>query len=243
MASTSQRHSCRPQYLLRSFIALQFFFIAAVSSLASGPGETKGIAAQFSPSGQRNQVFFAKTPFSSGWAVGDLDGDSEADLARAEIVRLSTNDGQYRINLDLSKSGTRFSFDVHLARTVGLNIDTRDVDGDHDLDLVITSGMLHRPVGLWLNDGEGHFSEADSSLFPDNMWRGPPRVSSNNGAEQDASAILDSSRIGVSSESCFVCRLPLQRHGNSFPEFGFVSLPIFAGQLYVRPPPCNSPSH
>ena len=239
MASTAQRHSCGPRHLLRSFAALQLFFVAAVSSLASGPDASKGMATQFAPSGQRNQVFFAKTPFSCDWAVGDLDGDSEADVARAEVVLLSSNDGQYRINLDLSKSGTRFSFDVHLARTVGLNIDTRDVDGDHDLDLVITSGMLHRPVGLWLNDGEGHFSEADSSLFPDNMWRGPPRLSSTNGAEQDANAILDSSRICVSSEARFVSRLRFQTSGRTLLHDCDVLQIFFAGQHYVRPPPCS----
>ena len=47
----------------------------------------------------------------------------------------------------------------------------RDVDGDQDLDLVVVSAVEHRPVGVWVNDGHGHFSAGRPADFPASIWQ------------------------------------------------------------------------
>ena len=54
----------------------------------------------------------------------------------------------------------------------------RDVDGDNDRDLLILEPGSRRPVGVWLNDGAGHFTEGeDQTIWHDLATRihGPSR--------------------------------------------------------------------
>ena len=96
----------------------------------------------------------------SGVALGDVDGD---DLADIYLTRLQGPNALYR-NL----GGWRFE---DVTRRAGLGLDDRystgaalaDLDGDGDLDLVVTS--LAGPDAVLLNDGSGRFSElADAGL-------------------------------------------------------------------------------
>src|SRR5437773_579501 len=48
----------------------------------------------------------------------------------------------------------------------GFHLSPRDVDGDHDLDIVVTAGILRQPVAIWINDGQGGFSEGDLLSHP-----------------------------------------------------------------------------
>jgi hypothetical protein len=45
------------------------------------------------------------------------------------------------------------------------------VDGDHDLDIIVTSGFARQPVAVWINDGRGGFDEGDLAAYPAWIWR------------------------------------------------------------------------
>ena len=47
-----------------------------------------------------------------------------------------------------------------------LTITTVDIDHDNDLDIVARRPMTGGTVGVWLNDGHGHFTAADIRSFP-----------------------------------------------------------------------------
>lgn len=62
------------------------------------------------------------------------------------------------------------AFDVDSQAPGGLHVAAMDVDGDHDLDLIITTEFSRRPVGVWINDGHGVFSKSDSAAWPAFIW-------------------------------------------------------------------------
>ncbi len=90
----------------------------------------------------------------SGVALGDVDGDGWVDIYLARIEgpnALYRNLGNWRFEEVAAERGVaaddRFSTGAVLA----------DVDGDSDLDLLLTA--LGGPNSLFLNDGTGHFTE------------------------------------------------------------------------------------
>lgn len=96
-------------------------------------------------------------------AISDFDGDLCPDLARVQ-AGASTRDGtDYWIQLQLSAAGRQSIWLV--APGGGLKIEMRDVNGDHAVDLLLstTFGQL---VAVLLNDGHGSFSRAALSEFP-----------------------------------------------------------------------------
>ena len=98
-------------------------------------------------------------------AVADLDGDHVPDLASGTNLGRTAQGYAYRVNLDLSSNSQSQPFSVFSAEPNGINIEAIDLDGDHDLDLVITSRILQKPIGVWLNDGRGNFTRGDSDQY------------------------------------------------------------------------------
>src|SRR5215813_10334520 len=109
-------------------------------------------AAAREPASVVNSLLKLADPLGSGWALGDLDGDREADLVLSRGIGRSASGYLYRIELRLSQGKGSGSFTVASTNTLDVNIAVVDVDGDHDLDLVIDSRFGGQRIGVWIND-------------------------------------------------------------------------------------------
>jgi hypothetical protein len=103
--------------------------------------------------------------------MADFDGDSQPDVA---VTRMETRGAGYVywLEVDLSTKskddsprGEDGRFAVNFS-IFGLHLTPRDVDGDHDLDIVVTMGMNRQPIAVWINDGHGRFEEGDLAAYP-----------------------------------------------------------------------------
>ena len=104
------------------------------------------------------------------WTVGDFDGDGQPDLVTTRPDGYGSRGFRNRVELHLSsRTGASLSFPVY-GRDFGISVTARDVDGDHDLDLVITSVGSHQPVGVWINNGSGNFEEGAAEAYPASIW-------------------------------------------------------------------------
>ena len=152
----------RPLLLLRSILVL--YALWALAASASG-----------APTRFVQQVLMAPSFCDQGCAVADLDGDGRPDLAVAKAEGWGPSGFRYRIDLDLtSRAGPR-SFSV-FAQRGGLRIIPRDVNGDWELDLIITSAWTFTPIGVWINDGHGGFVRSDSVLDLRRAWYEGSRI-------------------------------------------------------------------
>ncbi len=106
----------------------------------------------------------AKTGPGLPFAIADFDGDHRPDLASVQSSANSSGNTNYRIQLQLSEVG-RQSIEL-VAPAGGLRIEARDVNGDHAVDLVLTTAWFREPVAIYLNDGHGRFSRAEPDAFP-----------------------------------------------------------------------------
>jgi hypothetical protein len=101
--------------------------------------------------------------WAATWTIADFDGDGQPDL-------LTTHpEGYAELQLS-SRTGASFSFLAN-GGDLGISIAARDVDGDHDLDLVITARGSHRPIGVWINDGRGVFKEGNAEAYSASIWQ------------------------------------------------------------------------
>ena len=115
-----------------------------------------------SAEGARNAV---AAPVGSGpqFAISDFDGDLNPDLASVQAGLTTSGSTDYWIQLQLSTAG-RQSIRL-VAPAGGLLIEARDVNGDHAVDLILSTS-LKQPVAIFLNDGHGSFSRVAPSVFP-----------------------------------------------------------------------------
>jgi hypothetical protein len=100
---------------------------------------------------------------ASRFVIADFDGDSLPDLATVEIGEISTSRTRYWIGFQMS-AGPQQMIGV-TAPVGGLEIAARDVNGDRNPDLIVTTKWLNRPVVVLMNDGHGKFTVADPAAF------------------------------------------------------------------------------
>lgn len=98
------------------------------------------------------------------FAIADFDGDQRPDLARVQVGQSNSYETQYWIQLQLTRAGRQLIGIV--APLGGLRVSASDVNGDHAIDLVLTTAWLGRPVAILLNDGHGRFTFEKPSAFP-----------------------------------------------------------------------------
>ncbi len=89
-------------------------------------------------------------------AIGDLDGDGDADLA-------VTNYGNGNVSVWLNNGNGAFDDDIRYGTGVGpQSLAMGDLDGDRDLDLAVANAASGN-VSILLNDGDGTF--ADDAIY------------------------------------------------------------------------------
>lgn len=102
------------------------------------------------------------------FAIADFDGDSLPDFASVQPGLAVAAQTSYRIHFSFSL-GQQSSFTV-TAPTGGLQIASRDVNGDTFLDLIISTRIANEPVAVLLNDGRGNFHLAQREAFAWAIW-------------------------------------------------------------------------
>jgi len=137
------------------------------------------------------------------FAIADFDGDLRPDLATVQVGRSDVSNTDYWIQLRLSAAGRQTILVV--APAGGLQITARDVNGDHALDLVLTTAWLREPVAIFLNDGHGSFSRVDPNRFPEAFGESKKSWNSSSRQAPDGLGIPPQSRAGIWSATA---RLP-----------------------------------
>jgi FG-GAP-like repeat len=130
-------------------------FVAAVAFL---------LVAALLPSAAAAQSFSDE----SSTAVADFNADGRPDLAVANHIG-DRSSAAYRIDFTLS-NGLSQTISFASAQRA-LRVAAIDVDNDHDLDLVITPVLGRDIVGVWLNDGTGHFRQGNPDSVPSDCAR------------------------------------------------------------------------
>jgi hypothetical protein len=99
------------------------------------------------------------------WVSADFDGDDVPDFAHVNVRW--AGDGFVASGAAISAPcARRPALLLGNLPHAGLVLSARDVDADHDRDLVLHEPVAGRTLGVWINDGEGGFSVADPAEFP-----------------------------------------------------------------------------
>jgi hypothetical protein len=133
------------------------------------------------------------------FVIADFDGDLRPDLASIQAARSDSNRAVYWIQLQLTSVG-RTSIRV-VAPVGGLQILARDVNGDHAVDLVVTTAGLGELVAVFLNDGHGGFSQIDQNAFPVAFSDSATDCAPAAGQDSDAAGVPPQSRTKIPSET------------------------------------------
>ena len=102
--------------------------------------------------------------WASSWALGDLDGDKKIDLVSARPGLREAQGYAHEVRVHFGGPFENGSFTFH-GRSARIQLSIRDLDGDEDRDIVILEGRSSGVVGVWLNDGAGHFHEGNVADF------------------------------------------------------------------------------
>jgi len=132
------------------------------------------------------------------FAIADFDGDRRPDFANIQAGQNRSGSSDYSIQIYLSQV-ERQSIDL-VAPLGGLRIEARDVDGDHSIDLVVSTAWRKQPVAIFLNDGHGSFSRAELAAFPRAFSESGTNLLSASNPATDALAISPQPGAGICPE-------------------------------------------
>jgi len=160
-------------------VSTPFAFLCFVLGFASCANAAPGVP----------QSGAASSPqVTSQFAIADFDGDRRPDLATVQVGQGSYWDTHYWIAFQLS-GGSRQTLGI-TGPTGGLQITSRDVNGDSFLDVVITTAWTNQPVAVLLNDGQGSFRATSPSAFPGAFTTSEESWASTFDEIKDATAVL-----------------------------------------------------
>jgi hypothetical protein len=121
------------------------------------------------PSPQLSQPALRSSYLESRFVFADLDGDQKPDLALVEMQSQHSAKTNYSIHVKLS-DGPESAINLN-GPVGGLRVSARDVNGDDNVDLIVTANLDGGFIQVLLNDGRGNFSVAAPGEFtqrPDN---------------------------------------------------------------------------
>jgi hypothetical protein len=168
------------------------------------------------------------------FAVSDFDGDHQPDTAKIQGGAGGYGRTDYWIQLELSATGRQF---IRLAAPAGgLQIEARDVNGDHAIDLVLSTAWSRRPVAILLNDGHGRFSRAEPSTYPGAFSESRTRLTSESNQSVEFVELPSQSQDGFCEGASCVLRdrSPAARIQHTIS--GFVVTPFLAWHAGRAPP-------
>lgn len=99
------------------------------------------------------------------FAFSDFDGDQKPDSVAVQTGRSSPAFTDYWILLQFANLQTQTIRVV--AKTGGVQVAARDVNGDRIPDVVVSTFLFKQTIAILLNDGHGSFSPADPAAFAD----------------------------------------------------------------------------
>jgi hypothetical protein len=109
--------------------------------------------------------WMGRSDFGATIVIADFDGDEQLDMATVSVAGADTQATTYCIQFHFTQEPDS---DFGLtARGGGLDLSSRDVNGDSILDLVVSTALDSKMVAVLLNDGHGRFSLASPSNFPE----------------------------------------------------------------------------
>jgi hypothetical protein len=145
-------------------------------------------------------VVAAATPGSAPFAndgqvpghfvIGDFDGDQKPDLATVHVDQSHIELTEYSIHLQLSR-GLNLSVGL-TAPSGGLQLFSRDVNGDDILDVVVRTTLDSNLVAVLINDGHGKFTLAKPEMFPELKNEPGSRFNSETGCWAERVVLLPS---------------------------------------------------
>ena len=171
---------------------------------------------------------------NSSFSIADLDGDSKPDLASVQAGKSDLTGTDYWIQLQFSAAG-RQTFQI-VAPMGGLQIVARDVNGDHALDLVLTTAWLGQPVAILLNDGQGSFSRVGPDAFPGAFSESETGWHSNTDCAVETVGVPPQPREDVFSETELFLSLRLQARFLAGSDSRFSIAPFLISHLGRAPP-------
>jgi hypothetical protein len=114
--------------------------------------------------GDRLEAAAKRSALPARFTIADFDGDQKPDLATVKVDQSNGRATSYSIHLQLSV-GPESVIGI-TAPVGGLQIVSRDVNGDRNMDLVVRTSLESNFVAVLLNDGHGKFTMAQAGAFP-----------------------------------------------------------------------------
>jgi hypothetical protein len=206
--------------VLWAFLLLRLGFAglgsATAANIQNAPVTPAGLGAQF--------------------AIADFDGDGRPDLASIQPEPSNVaGRATYWIQLQLSGS-ERQSIQV-VAPAGGLLIEAVDVDnGNHFIDLILTTAWFKQPVAILLNDGHGRFSRVEPAAFPGAFATSTTSWVSNHDHTMDAVGTPPPPRSGMYSKAMRLPGIRPQPDSTSSSNAGFLFVFFFISHAGRAPP-------
>lgn len=150
-----------------TLIVLVLLSFVATNSFAAGEnGLNDGsVAVAVTPpvNGAAFRLGDAARPFDWSTVVGDFNHDGVPDLAIAD--RTPRSGKEFRYEIQFAVAGRRPDDVTFTSPLQAVALESDDVDGDRDSDILVVDPISNDVVGVWLNDGDGHFRPADPRPF------------------------------------------------------------------------------